>query len=124
MSLRAPAPAPPFFEHGNTEIRWAHAEANLAVCMTKLGSYGFWEAFMKECTWSIVQDPQRARTHNRKKAGTAGRLDSSLTDNWRQNLEETHDKGERQEALEEAAEPTADVHQRYCGTWEEETCEE
>ena len=44
------------FVNDNIEIRWVHSEANLADCMTKIGAHGIWEAFMKECKRSIVQD--------------------------------------------------------------------
>ena len=100
--------------HDNVEIRWVHSEANLADCMTKTGAYGVWEAFMKECKWSIVQDSQCTSTRNRRKVGITGRLESNLEKNWREILEEKYGREEVQEVIEVERRPNEDVYKRYC----------
>ena len=85
------------FAEDNIEIRWVHSEANLADCMTKTGARGIWEAFMKECKWSIVKDCECTSTRNRKKAGIKDRLGSNLMGNWRDILEERFGKEKMKE---------------------------
>ena len=101
-------------EQDNVEIRWVHSEANLADCMTKIGAYGIWEAFMKECKWSIVQDSQCTSTRNRKKAGVTRRLESNLEKNWRAILEEKYGREEVQEVIEVERRPKEEVYKLYC----------